>query len=536
MSDATPGPGAIVRAQRELRGLTQQDIADTLNLGARVVEDMEAENWTRLPAPAFTRGYLRAYAKLLDIDPDTSHASVRCGGELAGETRRSASGHVDAAIAPQGARDLSQKHPGVVLTGAVARCDLRRRVVLWAVWPDARGERARCRKTASGSGRSGDSETRAGRGADRGNRHRRHRDATAPAATSPGNASVVAASAGRGTGAHDDQGAHRITSDGDDRLKFAFTDECWVEIKDAHGSSIYQRLERVRRSRSSWSGRPPFHILLGNAPARDAGVQRRACGVVAAHAQQRRHAGARAVRSANVQSISGMRDMLPPEVRRWQHVERTPIRVARVVRLRRNPPAAARTNGTVQSRSRRSNRRRREGNVQPARPRRRAVVAAAGRYGELRAGVSAARTDLQSDATPVVSRADVPLRAAAEGPLSAVRTDRRGSIRHGGPGRRCRADPVVARRCFRRSALHASCASNSTRSARPKSRASYRDALVAYLTPLRDATRRRQPTPSGAQSAAHPRQQRSGDAGAARRRAGVVRPPRCRSRRRISTA
>ena len=98
VSDATPGPGAIVRAQRELRGLTQQDIADTLNLGARVVEDMETENWARLPAPAFTRGYLRAYAKLLDIDPDAVVERVRCGGESRRDPRRG--GHVDAALAP----------------------------------------------------------------------------------------------------------------------------------------------------------------------------------------------------------------------------------------------------------------------------------------------------------------------------------------------------------------------------------------------------------------------------------------------------
>ena len=65
---------------------------------------------------------------------------------------------------------------------------------------------------------------------------------------------------------HDDQGAHRITSDGNDRLKFAFTDECWVEIKDAQGSSIYSDLSESGDS-LELVGKPPFHILLGNAPA-----------------------------------------------------------------------------------------------------------------------------------------------------------------------------------------------------------------------------------------------------------------------------
>ncbi len=75
-----PDPAPLVRAGRESRKLSQQDIADTLNLTLRVVDDIEAENWTRLPPPAFTRGYLRAYARLLDTRSGPGHARVRCGG------------------------------------------------------------------------------------------------------------------------------------------------------------------------------------------------------------------------------------------------------------------------------------------------------------------------------------------------------------------------------------------------------------------------------------------------------------------------
>ncbi len=65
---------------------------------------------------------------------------------------------------------------------------------------------------------------------------------------------------------HDDHGAHRITSDGNDRLNFAFTDDCWVEIKDAKGGSVYSDLSKSGDA-LELIGRPPFHILLGNAPA-----------------------------------------------------------------------------------------------------------------------------------------------------------------------------------------------------------------------------------------------------------------------------
>ncbi len=266
MSDATPGPGAIVRAQRELRGLTRQDIADTLNLGARVVEDMESENWARLPAPAFTRGYLRAYAKLLDIDPDTVTSAFDTAVGR-GETRTASVSTMQRSHR-RGLADLSQKHPGVVLTGAVAGVICAVAVVLWAVWPDREAKVPVAARQAPGPSEvmlpkqaqaSATSETPA-----------LEAPATAePTATIAGNAAAVAANLtvdSRPVPQRDDHGARRITSDGNDRLKFAFTDDCWVEIKDAQGTSIYSDLSKSGDV-LELVGRPPFHILLGNAPA-----------------------------------------------------------------------------------------------------------------------------------------------------------------------------------------------------------------------------------------------------------------------------
>lgn len=259
MSDATPGPGAIVRAQRETRGLTRQDIADTLNLGARVVEDIETENWARLPAAAFTRGYLRAYAKLLDIDPDTV-VSAFDAAVSRGETRSAVVTTMQRSHR-RGLADLTQKHPGVVLTGAVGGVICAVVIVLWAVWPNVGVKEAVVAKQPAGPAESTIPKAQA-----------RPTTESPPAAETAGAPAIIAsatASAAASAAAapsHDDQGAHRITSDGNDRLKFAFTDDCWVEIKDAQGSSIYSALSRPGDA-LELIGRPPFHILLGNAPA-----------------------------------------------------------------------------------------------------------------------------------------------------------------------------------------------------------------------------------------------------------------------------
>ena len=73
MSEAQPngvGPGALLKNARVMRDMTQQDVSDALNLMLRVIDDIENERWSQLPPPAFSRGYLRAYAKLLVLDPD----------------------------------------------------------------------------------------------------------------------------------------------------------------------------------------------------------------------------------------------------------------------------------------------------------------------------------------------------------------------------------------------------------------------------------------------------------------------------------
>ncbi len=269
MSDATPGPGAIVREQRESRGLTQRDIADTLNLGVRVVQDMEAENWARLPAPAFTRGYLRAYAKLLDIDPDVV-ASAFDAAASRGETRSAAVTSMQRSQR-RGLADLSQKHPGLVLTSAVAAVVCAVAIVLWAVWPEVEaGEPVVAAKQPAGP-----AEMMLPKKAQPTATAEPASTEPTPSDAKPGPVSVAStapvAEAATPTVdprhvPHDDHGAHRITSDGNDRLNFAFTDDCWVEIKDAKGGSVYSDLSKSGDA-LELIGRPPFHILLGNAPA-----------------------------------------------------------------------------------------------------------------------------------------------------------------------------------------------------------------------------------------------------------------------------
>ena len=61
--------GSLLRVARESRQLSLDDVALTLKLGARQVEALENGDWHALPGQTFIRGFVRNYARLLQIDP-----------------------------------------------------------------------------------------------------------------------------------------------------------------------------------------------------------------------------------------------------------------------------------------------------------------------------------------------------------------------------------------------------------------------------------------------------------------------------------
>jgi cytoskeleton protein RodZ len=62
-------PGKVLAAHREAMGWTVEQVADQLKLAVRQVVALEAGDYAALPSPAVTRGFVRAYAKLMKLDP-----------------------------------------------------------------------------------------------------------------------------------------------------------------------------------------------------------------------------------------------------------------------------------------------------------------------------------------------------------------------------------------------------------------------------------------------------------------------------------
>ncbi len=70
MTNDETSPGPVLRAEREKRGLKVEEVASQMRLSRHQVEALERGDYDALPGTIFVRGFIRNYAKLLQIDPE----------------------------------------------------------------------------------------------------------------------------------------------------------------------------------------------------------------------------------------------------------------------------------------------------------------------------------------------------------------------------------------------------------------------------------------------------------------------------------
>ena len=62
--------GEHLRREREMRGVSLEEISTATRIGVRFLEALENEQWDRLPGGVFNRGFIRAVARFLGLDED----------------------------------------------------------------------------------------------------------------------------------------------------------------------------------------------------------------------------------------------------------------------------------------------------------------------------------------------------------------------------------------------------------------------------------------------------------------------------------
>lgn len=71
VQELLPCPGKRLQLAREAQNLDVASVADQLHLSKATVEALEAEDFDKLPARVFVRGYYRNYARLVGVNEET---------------------------------------------------------------------------------------------------------------------------------------------------------------------------------------------------------------------------------------------------------------------------------------------------------------------------------------------------------------------------------------------------------------------------------------------------------------------------------
>lgn len=64
------GPGSLLTDTRLKLGLDPKNVAEMLHLREHQIRALEEDDYDNLPEPTYVKGYLRAYAQLLSLEPD----------------------------------------------------------------------------------------------------------------------------------------------------------------------------------------------------------------------------------------------------------------------------------------------------------------------------------------------------------------------------------------------------------------------------------------------------------------------------------
>lgn len=64
------GFGEHLRREREMRGISLDEICSATRIGTRFLEALEKEQWDHLPGGIFNRGFVRAVAQYLGLDEE----------------------------------------------------------------------------------------------------------------------------------------------------------------------------------------------------------------------------------------------------------------------------------------------------------------------------------------------------------------------------------------------------------------------------------------------------------------------------------
>ncbi len=250
-SSAAQQIGQQLRDARVERGLSLHDVADRLKLSLRQLEWMEAGDFARLPGATFVRGFVRNYARFLELDSAPLMALLEQEYPSTPLDRAPPQQAADVQVAA-GNKSWWLLVPAVVVAALVA----------WQ-WqgssPEAvapQGELAPMLHQAASDALASapQSEPASAPVA-----------AVAPAASTVASASPASAAAALPAPVASKPASAPVAQAGQKTVRVQASGDSWVSVLDADGKKLVYGLVRAGQSQEV-RGVPPFKLKIGNAP------------------------------------------------------------------------------------------------------------------------------------------------------------------------------------------------------------------------------------------------------------------------------
>lgn len=226
--------GARLQWERERAGLSQPDVAARLRLHPNQVRALEQETLAVLPEAAYVRGFVRSYARILDIDPAPllQDLATKLGAADGSVVDRMAS---ERDFSPVRAAAREQASRQLVMVGAIVLL-----VVLGAVgWYVSQRPQPTAAPVPAAA-------------------------VSPPAPVAPPPATPAAEPAPAASVPAADAVAVMEPVPVPPLLKLRFTGTSWAEVKDAEGKVLHSQ-HNIAGTEFVVEGTPPFYVVIGDA-------------------------------------------------------------------------------------------------------------------------------------------------------------------------------------------------------------------------------------------------------------------------------
>lgn len=267
--------GVLLSNERIKRGISIQQAADYLKLSRSQIEALEADDFDRLPGATFVRGFVRNYAKYLELDPaylmtlmdehvpsvvQNANAAAMAAQQAEVEAEADTPASLSSASASMNSTE-SSKMSGkwwilvlLALAGGAyfAMGDL-------PSFSDTQRQPEQVQETEQAETVVESNETQ-------------HNEASAPvegsedSATDSNSENTTPSAENTAQNATQNASDSAITNvpEGMEVLKISPRQDSWMEVRDARGERLIYGIQTSGRTREV-AGKPPFKLTIGNA-------------------------------------------------------------------------------------------------------------------------------------------------------------------------------------------------------------------------------------------------------------------------------